>query len=138
MSLRRRFERLTMKDKVRADKLKQIILVVLAVLAQRASDADDESPEDKEEVEQWRDICLVLYLAYRNLMYYRKSALPPPVRLDRTIATFSESDCYLYFRFNVKELYSIQQLFNFNGSTEFDNREKMSLEEIMLRGLYHW
>ena len=115
LSLRRRYSRLTVSDLVNCEKLEKVLLL-LAFKIGRAQ--------------------------YLSLRYHEKPILRGPRRIDRTIDSFCDSDCYLFFRFTKPTLIILLILLNFNneeGETKyfyFDNFESMSGMEIFLRGLY--
>lgn len=73
---------------------------------------------------------------YFNLLHHERRILEPPLRLDRGINSFSESDCYIFFRFTKVHLRCLNNLLQFNNKVIFDNEEHMGGEEVFLRGLY--
>lgn len=128
LSLRRRHDRLTVRDLVRSEKLQKILLL-LAFKIGRSSG---------EELERLQMTMRIAYGKYLQLTYHQPKILARPQRLDRTIDSFCESDCYIFFRFTKPHLQCLLKLLNFNMEehAKFDNEERMSGEEIMLRGLY--
>ena len=65
----------------------------------------------------------------------------PPNRLisgplKTCIDDFSESDCFIFFRFQKHHLRIISGLLKFPDIIVFDNKSKMTGEEVFLRGLY--
>jgi len=57
-------------------------------------------------------------------------------RYDRTIESFSPSDCKIFFEFKKGDLMRLFRLFNFPDVCRFDNKSVMPGEEVFLRGLY--
>jgi hypothetical protein len=86
----------------------------------------------------------ILYAQLLHLRYYEQKLLRPPRRRDRTIDSFCESDCYIFFRFTKPHLKILVSLLKFstedNEPVHFylENYESMPGEEIMLRGLYEF
>lgn len=62
--------------------------------------------------------------------------LERPIHLDRTIESFSPSDCHLNFRFGPQQLRRLFVLMDVPHQVTFYNRSTMSGEEVFLRGLY--
>ena len=62
--------------------------------------------------------------------------LSPPARLDRTVQSFSESQCWNFFECRKSDLTRLIRELKFPKTCLFDNRIKMSGEEMFLRGLY--
>ena len=58
------------------------------------------------------------------------------VVLRTRISDFNDSDCFIFFRFLKADLYRLLHLLEFPETIRFDNRSRMSGEEVMLRGLY--
>lgn len=57
-------------------------------------------------------------------------------RFPVNIAMFSASNCNAFFRFRQDDLQRLFELLKFPEFVRFDNRSKMSGEEVYLRGLY--
>ena len=66
------------------------------------------------------------YLKYLFEVVDLSSALPPPIRLDRTIDSFSESQCWNFFECRKGDLYRLLKELKFPTTCYFDNRGKMS------------
>jgi len=62
--------------------------------------------------------------------------LDRPIRTDRTIDSFSPTDCYAFFTFTKVDLIRLFALLRFPVKVTFSNRATMSGEEVFLRGLY--
>jgi hypothetical protein len=127
LSLRRRFDRLTARDFVRSEKLKKVLLF-LAFKLGRCRDQEEKAKQQM----IFRAVCA----QYFSLVYHERKPLDRPLRLNRTIDSFSESDCYIFFRFTKPHLRSLVNLLQLHDESTFDNNEKMKGEEILLRALY--
>lgn len=128
LSLRRRYDRLTVHDLVKVEKLKKLLLVLALKLGQCVNDEDE-----------WNRLHQLFTIAcarYFHYSYCEQLPLEPPIRLDRSIDTFCDSDCYIFFRFNKEHLKDLRVLLNFTAIAIFDNGERMEEEEVFLRGLY--
>lgn len=55
-----------------------------------------------------------MYTRYVSLVYYVPAPLQPPRRFDRTIDSFSDSDCYIFFRFTKAHLHDLHHLLRLN------------------------
>ena len=138
LSQKRRFERLTADDVVKSCRLKKVVLV-LAIKLRRSKNKGDIDTQLKMK----RLLRLTLY-QYLKLTYHVPDALPLPIRLDRTIDSFSVEDCPLFFRFSKNHLYELYELLGLkdldeieeNNGSKFVNGEQMRAEEVILRALY--
>ena len=52
--------------------------------------------------------------------------------------SFTESDCNIFFRFLREDIRKLLSLLNFPDIVIFDNRSKLSGEEVLLRGLFEF
>ena len=62
--------------------------------------------------------------------------LPRPPRLDRTIESFTESECWNFFETRKADLYRLLRAFRLPDKCVLENGTAMSGEEVMLRALY--
>jgi hypothetical protein len=114
---------------VKAEKLRRILLLFAFRLG-RCKDSEKEGLQ--------RALRLG-YAKYLHIAYFKPTILAPPARVDRDIESFSDSDCYIFFRFtkpHLRELLVLLKLDIEEEDVEFDNNEHMRGEEIFLRGLY--
>lgn len=127
LSYRRRHQRITSHEQVQSKELKLLILAMMAKLKL----CDDM-------IEQQRiEVGLKLLIArYLQLVIEPAQILEPPPRFDRSIESFSSSNCRLFFAFSKTDLSRLLHLLQIPASVVFDNRAKMSGEEVLLRGLY--
>lgn len=116
LSLRRRHKRLTAQDSVQSEKLKKLLLVLALQLR------DDSLGEAKRE--EKRRLFRVVYARYLHGVYIEEDILPRPERFDRTIDSFSDSDCYIFFRFTKEHLHELKVLLGFTGIAEFVTRRR--------------
>ena len=58
------------------------------------------------------------------------------INYERTLNSFCESDCNIFFRFLRHDLKRLAELLRFPQIVRFENRVVMPGEEIFLRGLY--
>lgn len=91
--------------------------------------------DDIETVEECLDFVMFEYLNILTLDPAMDIRLLTS-RLDRTIDSFSISDCPILFRFQQNHLKLLLDSLNFPLSIALDNRSRMSGEEVLLRGLY--
>ena len=89
--------------------------------------------EEKEEISDIIDILICKYLSIK--LAYDES-LKKCQRYDRTIDSFSASDCKVFFQFKKSELKRLLPLLKFDEVCKFNNKSIMRGEEVFLRGLY--
>ena len=77
-----------------------------------------------------------LIMVYFGMVTTEDEGLDKCQRYDKTIQTFSASDCKLMFEFKKTDLLRLLPLLRFPEECTFDNRSKMAGEEVFLRGLY--
>jgi hypothetical protein len=133
LSLRHRFERLTVSDLVKSEKLKKVLLVLAFKLGRC------DKNEEKEHAEALRTSLRLTYVKYTRLIYHVPQLLRGPRRRDLTIDSFCDSDCYIFFQFKKPHLHELLELLQLDveeDEMKFDNDECMCGEEILLRGLY--
>ena len=129
LSLRYRFQRITSHEQVELRKLKKYVKIVLILRHQATTNTID--------IKFW-DCLKTLVVRYYSIMLLdpAKDIRLVTARRDRSIASFCISDCPILFRFQREHLYLLYQLLRFPSSIIFDNRSRMSGEEVFLRGLY--
>jgi len=77
-----------------------------------------------------------LIMVYFSIATTEDEGLEQCPRYDRTIQSFSASDCKLMFEFKEVDLLRLLPLLCLPDECTFDNRSKMSGEEVFLMGLY--
>lgn len=132
LSLRRRYSRLTANDVIQSEQLEKVLLC-LAFMWRRLQKSSNSNEEKRKKT---RKAFNLTYQRYIHLLYEEEVPLEKPRRLNRSIGSFCESDCYIFFRFKQTDLIALVDLLQLNETFMFDNNERMSGEEILLRGLY--
>jgi hypothetical protein len=127
---RNRYKALSSKEQVRIRKINRV-LAVLLVLLKNCKEEDHIRREDLV-LKIKRVIAVRLILSLDP--YADKPARRPNRR--RTLQSFTESECYSYFRFRKRDLEELIPLLKFDQTVILDNGIKMSGEEVILRGLY--
>eukprot|EP01031_Cornospumella_fuschlensis_P029263 gene29263-35327_t len=90
----------------------------------------------EEEIIKWHTIFRICSIAYLALVVEVPYVLERPVQLFRTIASCSDSDAKIFFRFRKPDLGRLCTLLRFPPTVTLDNRLSMPGEEVFLRGLY--
>ena len=125
LSYRFRWLRLTSHDQVHLRFLRKAFLSCLVL---HRGGCDDPRLEK---------VLILLSIKYFSTSF----CFDPPIQLDSKplktcIDDFHESDCYIFFRFQKPDLRLLSKLLKFPDVIIFDNKSKMSGEEVFLRGLY--
>jgi hypothetical protein len=129
VAYRRRFSSLSSQEQVLLRKLRLVLLALIVKLTtQHVLD------EERNRLNLVLRIVAVKYLSISLDPDYE--ALPRPLRMNRTIESFSDTDCYVFFQFTRVDLMRLLDLLRFPNEVTFSNRAKMSGEEVFLRGLY--
>ena len=125
LSYRYRWLRLTSHDQVELRKLRKFFLFGLAL---HHSGLDDN---------RLIDLLVHVSMSYMSIIFIF-DPIPPlnSLRLRTSFDEFSESDCFIFFRFQKPDLHLLCHLLGFPAKVVFDNGCTMSGEEIFLRGLY--
>ena len=126
LSYRKRYLSLSSIEQVRLKKLKKIMKAFF-IKFETCND------EEKEEISDIIDILICKYLSIK--LAYDES-LKKCQRYDRTIDSFSASDCKVFFQFKKSELKRLLPLLKFDEVRKFNNKSIMRGEEVFLRGLY--
>jgi hypothetical protein len=127
LNIRKRFMALTSQEKIISKKYYRIFYISLI----KSVKTDDEDLKFKYiKVAQWA------YCKYLLKVVDPGIVLPPPARYDRTIDSFSESQCWNFFECRKEDLYRLLRELKFPTTCHFDNQGKLSGEEVLLRGLY--
>ena len=126
LSYRKRYLSLSSIDQVRLKLLKKLILVVIYKI---------ERLSDEIAIEKLNGKLRKVVLLYSSIVYTKDECLESCERYDRTIRSFTASDCKLMFEFKKRDLLRLFPLLHFPDECKFDNRSIMAGEEV-LRGLY--
>ena len=131
LSKRRRHTRLTANGATKCSELEELLMCLAVEMKEAEHEGDIEGSEDAFET-------LVLgFGVYVEERFHVWERLPPPLRMNRTIDSFSASDCYHFFRFTKQHLHELLGLFDFADQyCDIGRGELMMLEEVLLRGLY--
>lgn len=126
---------LVANDQVKADKLKKCIIccAVKIKLLTRQSNTDESAII--QQINKLKSIIVNLGKLYLQLVSYSSIALERPLRKNRTIESFILTST-IQLRFEYDHLHRLKNLLQFPDTVIFDNRSKMSGEEVFLRGLY--
>jgi hypothetical protein len=125
LAYRSRHLALTSSEQVKCRKLKKIIKTLIV------KSENDQSNEDI-------DYLLKLFVAkYISLAYsYEIPSVSKRYNRNRTINSFTNSECYINFRFRSAELKRLYPLLKFGEQCILENGINMPGEELFLRGLY--
>jgi hypothetical protein len=77
-----------------------------------------------------------LIMVYLSIATTEDEGLEKCSRYDRSIRSFSASDCKIMFEFKKTDLLRLLPLLCLPDDCKFDNRSKMAGEEVFLRGLH--
>jgi hypothetical protein len=129
LSIRARYNALTSNEQVKLRILKKA-MVLVAVARQVAQTESCRDHNDR--------MLRSLLAQYLEIKVDQSPPLPAVSRYDQDVCIdhFDESECYIMFRFRKPELRRLFTLLRFPEVVKFDNRGKMSGEEVFLRGLY--
>ena len=154
LSLRRRHLRLTSNDQVRARRLKSLIIGLLVKIRitdkaksverfeDNNNDGDDDGSEsgeqqrsdgERENLMRALKCCIAYYL---SIITYEDEDHDFTPSHQRTISSFSPSQCNTEFRFLSAHLELLVSLLKFPDECILNNGIKMRGEEVLLRGLY--
>jgi hypothetical protein len=127
LSYRKRYLSLSSIEQVRLRRLKRAILTVMCKI---------KISEDKEEKYELHGKLRKLMVLYFSTSTSMDDGIDKCPRYDRTIQSFSASDCKIMFEFKKTDLLRLLPLLQLPDECTFDNRSKMSGEEVFLWGLY--
>jgi len=134
LSISKRFDALTTKDKTAARKLKNL---TISLLVKNKIIANLEESER----ERNNKIAAISYLRYLKIVIDTsitpiRNAKHKKFYFDRGIDSFTESQCWNFFETRKEDLHRLFVGFRIPENVKFDNGCVMSGEEVMLRGLY--
>ena len=89
-----------------------------------------------EERERFKLCYIAVAARYFTLIMEPTEQLERPLRLDKCINSFTNSDCYILFRFNRVHLRRLCTALQISDTIILTNRSSMRGEEMFLRGLY--
>jgi hypothetical protein len=127
INIRRRFQALTSQERVLATKLQKLILVT--IFRARTVELDEER-------EKSSALAHLALRKYCTILYFEDDGIPRPIRLDRTIASFSASQCWNFFETRQEDLIRLLHVLRLPELCTLTNGSTMAGEEVMLRGLY--
>ena len=128
-SYRQRFKGLKSNEQTKLRKYKQVLL---ALLTKKKMGEQSGSPID----DKLARILKAVSACYLSIVHDSGETAETRPSWGRTLDSFSASDCWIYFRFCKVEMRELITLLHLPRECQFDNRTKMSGEEIILRGLY--
>jgi hypothetical protein len=118
---------LSSNDQIKSRKLMKLVLILAAKL---------DREKDATERERLQRAFRLVAVGYLSLVVEPEYVLERPIRFYRTIASFTDSDAVLLFRFQRIHLSRLQTLLRIPATVTFSNRTTMSGEELLLRALY--
>ena len=92
-----------------------------------------EGADEKEDINLMLEALVARYL---SITVTDDEGLEKCSRFNRTIDSFSASDCKIFFEFKKVDLWRLLPLLNFPEECILDNCSNMPGEEVFLRGLY--
>ena len=125
---RHRHLALSSNDLIKSNRIKKFLQYLMIILGSKQLTA-----EKRAKLQRCFRILAALYL---NIVVEPERSLEPLIRRDRTIDSFSFSECFINFRFGRAELTRLFTALKFPEWVYFSNRSKMKGEEVFLRGLY--
>jgi hypothetical protein len=106
LGYRKRYSRLTSNQQVQSRKLKKIIKVLLFKI-----NIDGNNCENLDELERMLEVVTIKYYSITTMVDI--GPLDRPKRLDRTIDSFNEPECFIFFKFNLDDLPRLRDLLKF-------------------------
>ena len=117
LSYRKRHLSLSSIEQVRLKRLKKIILALFCKIGMT---------DDTEEKKDLNDMLEAVVLKYLSIVVVYKDDMDMCERYDRTISSFSPSDCKTFFEFKKADLVRLFPLLNIPEICKFDNRSEIS------------
>ncbi len=111
-------------------KLEKYLLTICALL-----DRGDTTQQSKHNLQVIFKSLTLFFLSFtcdRNSISLLKRIPRKSIKIDN----FDPDECFIYFRFRKDDLHNLLLLLRFPSFFIFDNRIRMSGEEVFLRGLY--
>ena len=118
---------LTSNERKRSERLKLVSMVFII----KSLNESNESEKLMELI-----IGFSLYRLYNRLVEQPMVVVDRPLKINRNIASFTESQCWNFFEFRQSDLYRLLTNLKFSEYCKLENGSVMSGEEILLRGLY--
>lgn len=126
MGIRKRFMAVTSQERLKANKYKLWFYVSIVKWSKTCGSAKSKLLL----AAKWS------YLKYLSVLVDTNPPLEPPRRLNRTIESFSESQCWNFFETRKEDLPRLYKELHFPDVCKLSNGGKLSGEEVFLRGLY--
>ena len=120
---------LSSNDAVKSRRIKRILLILIAIL----DGSTKLSPQQRKLFQISFNIITIQYL---SLVIELVEELERPLRTDKTINSFSNSDCYIYFRFNREQLRRLFVALRIPDTIVLSNRSSINGKEAFLRGIF--
>jgi hypothetical protein len=128
---------------VKAKRLK-LLIQTLFVLVEETKKKEEERSHPPQIVGTENELGHLDKILKISIVRYLHLVIERPIHHDdncrpnahRTIESFRPSECLIYFRFTRAHLFLLVELLLFPQVVKFDNRAKMSGEEVLLRGLH--
>ena len=130
LSIKKRFLALTSQEKVSAKYYKRNAMIALILKGNNSNIGEQQRNELFELVFK------ISFIKYLSIMKEDGEAIPPTIRLNRTIDSFNRSQCWNFFEFRQEHLYRLMENLKFPLVFHLANRSKLSGEEVFLRGMY--
>jgi len=127
-AFRKRFLRLSSNEQVQTRRYKQLIKVLLIKV--------NSTKEDEVKKIDYERALQAIIAKYYSILIEPEYILPQLKRLRTSIDDFSESECYINFRFLKKDLKRLCTLLYIPSDVILKNRICMTGEEVFLRALY--
>lgn len=125
---RKRYAALTTNERLLAESWRRRALMLLLKAKQRNVAASMAN--------RYRFAARVCMANYVSIMAERPIPVDELHRYDRTIDSFTESQCWAYFATRKPDLPRLLRALQFPDECRLKNRGKMSGEEVFLRGMY--
>lgn len=140
--MRKRHTSLNANEKTYSKKLIEVLNKVIKVADDIVDDIDDDDDDDEDgsmdilECILWGALIIILeYLRINEHEILAHSMEVSPNR-NRTFDSFSESECWSFFRTQRKDLSRLQTALRIPDMVILENRGKISGEELLLRGMF--
>jgi hypothetical protein len=134
-SYRKRHLALTSHEQVQSRRIKKFILALM--VKQKQEEKIQQLDSSREEL--FESVLKVLAARYLSIVCVGEEEEQEVERRpsqNRTIESFTASECKINFRFHKEHLQRLMNVLRFPAVVKFQNRRKLRGEEVFLRGLY--
>lgn len=126
VSLKNKYQSLSINEQFKLKKSQQILLLTTKLLQHQNTSLN-------------RSLFLINFASYIKLATIPETATTPRVKhVPRTIQSFSESDCWLYFRTKQHDLYRLIKVFKIPIVITLDNGSIVQSEEMLLSSIFRF